>query len=175
MPRTHPSPLLSLAHPPPPPASIRRRFPSPDRRHWRPLTPQERCRLGSSISDNAAARRRRSPPQEQRRPASPSSSDDIPRQLIFRAIRDINFHLADIAAPLIPVTGERLFHLHCSCCHPRPHCIYVLDLYLSLTTIQEGRPRSDLSWVPSVPTIKVFDSILMLRYFMDLCMTLFNM
>uniref|UniRef100_A0A0E0GM48 Uncharacterized protein n=1 Tax=Oryza nivara TaxID=4536 RepID=A0A0E0GM48_ORYNI len=34
-------------------------------------------------------------------------------------------------------TVERLFHLRCPCCHPRPHCISVLDLRLSLTTIQE--------------------------------------
>uniref|UniRef100_A0A0E0HL21 Uncharacterized protein n=1 Tax=Oryza nivara TaxID=4536 RepID=A0A0E0HL21_ORYNI len=86
------SPLLSLAHPPPAP-SIRRRFPSSDRRHRRPLTPllltpQERYRLASSISDNAAARRRRSPPQEQRRSASPISSDDIPLEAEEAAIHN---------------------------------------------------------------------------------------
>ncbi|BAS84102.1 Os03g0338200, partial [Oryza sativa Japonica Group] len=40
-------------------------------------------------------------------------------------------------------TVERLFHLRCPCCHPRPHCISVLDLRLSLTTIQESLPRSE--------------------------------
>uniref|UniRef100_A0A0E0KAX7 Uncharacterized protein n=1 Tax=Oryza punctata TaxID=4537 RepID=A0A0E0KAX7_ORYPU len=41
-------------------------------------------------------------------------------------------------------TGERLFHLRCPCCHPRPHCISILDLRLSLTTIQEESIKGNL-------------------------------
>uniref|UniRef100_A0A0D9Z9I1 Uncharacterized protein n=1 Tax=Oryza glumipatula TaxID=40148 RepID=A0A0D9Z9I1_9ORYZ len=156
-PRTHPSPLLSRT-----PAATAGVDPSsiPISRST-PLAPPHAARTLSPRLIDFRQRRRAPPPISAARTTSPRLTE-----LLRRYSADINFHLADIAAPLIPVTGERLFHLHCSCCHPRPHCIYVLDLYLSLTTIQEGRPRSDLSWVPSVPTIEhCITSMLPLLFF----------